>query len=120
MANTPARPPLRDLQGSVGINMDDPETAKLLEQLLRARNAHNAASASQNSQPAVLDKRGKQLGSTRAVWTREEERFMAELKLAEADKERAERPAKGHKKTGKMVSSTVSTYLSHCCCQVVH
>ena len=109
MSDTPARPPLVDLQGRNGIDLGNSDTAKLIERLLAA---NNAALASQNSQPTVPDKSDKQQqqGNTaRSVWSQEEERCLAELKLKDADRERDER--NGHKKVGKMVTNTVSSYL---------
>lgn len=118
MADTPARTPLLDLQGSQGVNAANPVTADLLQQILAATNANNAGQASQNNQPAVPPKPGKQGKDPRAVWSKEEEKFLAERKLEDADKERA--AAKGHKKAGKMVSFTVSRCLYSCCFEADH
>lgn len=61
----------------------------------------------QNSQSAVAGKPDKQ-SQTRANWTREKERCLAELKLEEANKERDDRAAsQHHRKPGKMVKSNV-------------
>ena len=112
MPDSPDRRPLQALSGVGGLNQLDPATLNVISQIVAAGQSFNASQTSQNTQSvdkSQPDKQTQQKKPVKATWTPEEERCVAELKLAESDRKRENK--KAGKKAGDMVSDVVSSCL---------